>query len=278
MMSPVMLVLSDISHMRYGKPSHYLKRKGLSLWIDLDNLAAANDASWLFAINRFNLLSFKEKDYGPNFHAKRYVMPLAQYIRELAAEVIPETKIANVRLLTFPRILGAVFNPLSVYVATDQSGQIVMTVYEVSNTFGEKHTYVAHDHVVDDAGETTGETTGARPVHVTEKRFYVSPFFPVEGEYRLSFRHEKNRMQVMVAYSIKNKPALLAVLRGALTPLTGLSIVKHVISSWQLPMRPFVSIHVEALKLWWKRVRYFSRPVPPQQPWSKTELKKNKPR
>ncbi|MAJ35830.1 MAG: hypothetical protein CBC12_11945 [Candidatus Puniceispirillum sp. TMED52] len=274
MMSPVMLVLSDISHTRYGKPSHYLKRKGLSLWIDLDDLAEANHASWLFSVNRFNLLSFREKDYGPNFHARRYVMPLAQYIRELAAEVIPETKIAHVRLLTFPRILGAVFNPLSVYVASDASDQIVMTVYEVSNTFGEKHTYVAHDHAPEDAAETTG----ARPVHVTEKRFYVSPFFPVEGEYQLSFRHAKTRMQVMVAYSINNKPALLAVLRGVLTPLTGLSILKHVISLRQLPMRPFVSIHVEALKLWWKRVRYFSRPVPPEQPWSKTVLKKNRPR
>jgi DUF1365 family protein len=177
MTSPVMLVTSDISHTRYGKPSHFLKRKGLSLWIDLDNLDEANSSSWLFSVGRFNLLSFREKDYGPNFHAKAFVMPLAQYIRTLAAEVIPDQDIAHIRLLTFPRILGAVFNPLSVYVASDASGQIVMTVYEVSNTFGEKHTYVADNH------------HSARPVHVTEKRFYVSPFFPVEGEYRLSFRH-----------------------------------------------------------------------------------------
>jgi DUF1365 family protein len=164
MTSPVMLVTSDISHTRYGKPSHFLKRKGLSLWIDLDNLDKANSSSWLFSVGRFNLLSFREKDYGPNFHAKAFVMPLAQYIRTLAAEVIPDQDIAHIRLLTFPRILGAVFNPLSVYVASDASGQTVMTVYEVSNTFGEKHTYVADNH------------HSARPVHVTEKRFYVSPF------------------------------------------------------------------------------------------------------
>ena len=53
-------------------------------------------------------------------------MPLTQYIRTLAAEVIPDQNIANIRLLTFPRILGAVFNPLSVYVASDASGQIVI--------------------------------------------------------------------------------------------------------------------------------------------------------
>ncbi len=123
MTPPVTLVTSDISHTRYGKPSHFLKRKGLSIWIDLDHLDAADTTSRLFSVGRFNMLSFREKDYGPNFHAKAFVMPLAQYIRTLAADVIPEQDIASVRLLTFPRIFGVAFNPLSVYVASDPSGQ-----------------------------------------------------------------------------------------------------------------------------------------------------------
>lgn len=266
MTRPVMLVVSEISHTRYGKPSHFLKRKGLSLWIDLDNLVSADRTSRLFSIGKFNLLSFKEKDYGPNFHAKAFIMPLAKYIRDLASEIIPDCNIENVKLLTFPRIFGFAFNPLSVYVATDETDQIVLTVYEVSNTFGEKHTYVASDH------------NSARPVHVTDKQFYVSPFFPVEGKYRLSFRHADDKMQVLVGYSISNKPALLAVLRGVVKPVTSLNILKYVIGTFQWPMRPFVSIHVEALKLWFKRVRYFSRPVAPEKPWSKTVLQKNKSR
>lgn len=266
MTAPVTLVTSDISHTRYGKPSHFLKRKGLSIWIDLDRLDAANASSRLFSVDRFNVLSFREQDYGPNFHAKAFIMPLGQYIRTLAADVIPEQDIAAVRLLTFPRIFGAVFNPLSVYVAYDESGQIVMIVYEVSNTFGEKHTYVAYDQ------------QSARPVHVTEKRFYVSPFFPVKGEYRLSFRHDAERIQVMVGYSIDKKPALLAILRGAVKPVSSHNILTYLCRYFQWPMRPFVSIHVEALKLWLKRVRYFSRPTAPKQPWSKTILEKNKPR
>ncbi len=141
-----------------------------------------------------------------------------------------------------------------------------MTVYEVSNTFGEKHTYIAFDH------------HSARPVHIAEKFFYVSPFFPVKGEYRLSFRHIDDHLQVMVAYSIEKKPALLAILRGAVKPLTSLNILKYLCGYFQWPMRPFVSIHVEALKLWRKRVRYFKRPAAPKQQWSKTNLQKNKPR
>ena len=137
--------------------------------------------------------------------------------------------------------------------------------YVVSNTFSEKHAYVAYDQ------------QSARPVHVTEKRFYVS-FFPVKGEYRLSFRHDDERIQVMVGYSIDKKPALLAILRGAVKPLSSHNILSYLCWYFQWPMRPFVSIHVEALKLWRKRVRYFKRPDAPKQQWSKTILEKNKPR
>ncbi|MDC1019988.1 hypothetical protein OAR27_01700, partial [Alphaproteobacteria bacterium] len=59
--------------MRYGKPSHFLKRRGLSIWIDLDRLDEANKQSRLFSVGRFNLLSFHEKDYGANFHNGRFV-------------------------------------------------------------------------------------------------------------------------------------------------------------------------------------------------------------
>jgi DUF1365 family protein len=85
-------------------------------------------------------------------------------------------------------------------------------------------------------------------------------------------------IQVMVGYSIQKKPALLAILRGKVKPMTGRNILTYVIGTFQWPMRPFVSIHVEALKLWCKRVRYFTRPEAPKKHWSKTELQKDKPR
>jgi DUF1365 family protein len=258
MTAAVKLLPSWISHMRYGKPSHFLKRRGLSIWIDLDRLDEANKQSRLFSVGRFNLLSFHEKDYGANFHNGRFVMPLNAYVRALAADVLPETPISGIRMLTFPRICGAAFNPLSVYEASDANDKVVMTVYEVSNTFGQKHSYVAtHDGNV-------------HPVHQVEKRFYVSPFFPVKGEYQLLTRCHDQDMKVMIGYKIDGKPALLATLRGALTPMTSGNIMKSLLATAQWPMRPLFSIHIEALKLYFKRAKFHSRPEAPETLWSKT--------
>ena len=258
MTTAVMLLPSQISHMRYGKPSHFLKRKGLSIWIDLDRLDEADQQSRLFSVGRFNLLSFHEKDYGANFHAGKYVMPLNAYIRSLAAEVLPDTPISGIRMLTFPRIFGAAFNPLSVYEASDAKGRVIMTVYEVSNTFGQKHSYVAtHDGNI-------------HPVHQVKKRFYVSPFFPVKGEYQLLTRCQDQNMKVMVGYKIDGKPALLATLRGALKPMTSGNIMTFLWATAQWPMRPLLSIHIEALKLYFKRAKFHARPEAPDSQWSKT--------
>jgi DUF1365 family protein len=264
MMAAVMLLPSWISHMRYGKPSHFLKRKGLSIWIDLDRLREASQQSRLFSVGRFNLLSFHEKDYGANFHAGKYVMPLHAYIRELAADILPDTPISGIRMLTFPRICGVAFNPLSVYEASDANGKVVMTVYEVSNTFGQKHSYVAmYDGNI-------------RPVHAVEKQFYVSPFFPVEGEYQLLTRCQDQTMKVMVGYKIDGKPALLATLRGVLKPMTSRNMIKQLCLTMQWPMRPLFSIHMEALKLFLKRAKFHSRPEAPSSFWSKTRQRMRK--
>ena len=67
----IQLVDSDIIHTRHGSPSHTLFRRGLSLWIDLNNLATANSQSIIFSVNSFNLLSFHEADFGCNHKSKR---------------------------------------------------------------------------------------------------------------------------------------------------------------------------------------------------------------
>ena len=118
------LVRSTIDHTRHGSPSHFLSRKGLSVLIDLDRLDEADTQSAFFSIDRFNLLSVKQSDYGPNFKRKGSAVRLADYARKMAAEICPDRDIASVLLLTFPRILGAAFNPVSIYVFVTVMGVI----------------------------------------------------------------------------------------------------------------------------------------------------------
>ena len=258
------LVRSTIDHTRHGSPSHFLSRKGLSVLIDLDRLDEADTQSAFFSIDRFNLLSVKQSDYGPNFKRKGSAVRLADYARKMAAKICPDRDIASVLLLTFPRILGAAFNPVSIYVLRDRDGCDLMYIYEVRNTFGDMHSYVGRA----DGGAESGNTV----LHAA-KIFYVSPFFPVTGDYRLRVRVSDAPdmpVRVLMRYSIDGAVKLTATLRGVAETLTNRAVFRALLASGQFPLRPLVSIHVEAARLWLKRVPYFRRPVPPQ-PWSRAK-------
>ena len=256
-MSSCQLVRSKIDHTRHGTPSHFLSRKGLSIWIDLDRLDEATSQSALFSVDGFNLLSFRQADYGPNFRAKGPLVPLADYARDIAEELCPGVSMASVHLLTFPRILGVAFNPVSVYVLRDNAGADRVYIYEVRNTFGDMHSYAG----VADGADTVLEAT---------KIFHVSPFFPVAGEYRLriSADAQSDRVQLLMRYTMDGVASLTATLRGKRETLTNLSVVRSLLATRQWPLRPLVSIHVEAVRLWLKKVPFYSRPEPPQ-PWSR---------
>lgn len=257
LMSACQLVRSKIDHTRHGTPSHFLSRKGLSIWLDLDALPQAGRQSALFSIDRFNLLSFFQSDYGPNFRKKGEVQDLAAYARDLAREICPSEDVTRVHLLTFPRILGVAFNPVSIYVLRNAAGQDVAYIYEVRNTFGDMHSYV-------------GPADGDASMIEADKIFHVSPFFPIKGGYRLRVRasNHDDRVVVLMRYEAGGLPKLTATLRGRREKLTNLSVAKSLLATGQWPLRPLVSIHVEALRLWLKKVPFFSRPVPPQ-PWSR---------
>ena len=243
--------------MRHGTPSHFLSRKGLSIWIDLDRLAEAGSQSACFSVDRFNLLSFHQSDYGPNFRRSGAVTPLSEYVRAQARDICPDLQVASAYLLTFPRILGVAFNPVSVYVLRDNAGADRVYIYEVRNTFGDMHSYAG----VADGADTVLEAT---------KIFHVSPFFPVAGEYRLriSADAQSERVQLLMRYTMDGVASLTATLRGKRESLTNLSVVRSLLATRQWPLRPLVSIHVEAVRLWLKKVPFYRRPEPPQ-PWSR---------
>ena len=152
------LLFSTIIHVRYqqsaskdspARPAHTLSRKGLSVVLDLDRLTDADKQSSLFSINKFNLLSFNERDYGPNHSSQKrqklsQKIPLADYVREVASSYMDSRIIHQIQLITFPRILGLSFNPISVYRCLTNRGEDCFIMYEVHNTFGDAHIYNNH--------------------------------------------------------------------------------------------------------------------------------------
>lgn len=265
-MNACSLVRSRIIHARHQPAAHRLERRGLSIWLDLDKLEEADAQSTLFSVGKWNILSFDEKDYGPNFAAGRnHVEPLAEYARRLARLHLPDKSFGRVCLLTFPRILGVAFNPISVYLCYDNKDRPVFLIYEVRNTFGDMHSYVG---AVDEGGKS---------VHEVQKLLHVSPFFPVKGEYRLKYRVAEDMINLLIDYRIEKHPALTASLRGEKVQLTNWSTLTGLFWARLFPMRPLVSIHIEAVKLWLKKVPFFARPEPPSVSWSEASISKKDP-
>lgn len=253
------LVTSQISHTRYGPPAHVLHRPGLSVLIDLDRLRAASQISAFFSVNRFNLFSFHERDFGINHksHPNRTAetQSLAGYIRELAAPYLEGRSIASVKLLAFPRILGIAFNPITIYLCYDDHNRPCFYVYEVHNTFGDAHSYIS---VI--------KADQPHILHRADKKLHVSPFFSLQGYYRLAVKQRGDKLTVLVNYAQDTKQLLTARLQGKIQDMHSTSLLKALFIQGFWPLRPLLSIHVEALKLFIKKCQFYKRPSPPSQP------------
>jgi len=205
----------------------------------------------LFGRNRAGLTSVQDRDHGGPPKAGSG----AVWAREvLATHQI--TGVARLELLTQPRVLGHVFNPVSFWLCRDAEGALICVIAEVSNTFGDRHCYLCHH---DDL----------RPILPSDplqaaKIFHVSPFQPIEGGYTFRFDIRPDKIGIWIDYSAGNG-GLIATLEGPRAPLSNRSILR---AMWRRPFgarRVLFLIHWQAVKLWVKRAPFRSRPEPPTQ-------------
>lgn len=204
---------------------------------------------WLFGRNARAPVSLWDRDHGGAPGQGRGVA----WVREVLAEQgLPGAE--DIKLLAQPRVLGHVFNPVSFWLCHDAAGALRVVIAEVTNTYGDRHSYLCHR---DDLG----------PIQITDqivarKIFHVSPFQPVEGSYRFRFDIRPERIGIFIDYTAGNG-GLLATLVGKLEPLTTWGIVKASLARPLGSRRVLALIHWQALKLWWKRAPFRSRPLPP---------------
>ncbi|MDP1734687.1 MAG: DUF1365 domain-containing protein [Sulfuritalea sp.] len=205
-----------------------------------------------FGIERARPLSLRYRDHGA-----RDGSPLLPWIRQLlAAEGITAAD-GEVVLQTFPRLFGFVFNPVSFWFCHDREGALRAVLAEVRNTFGDRHNYlVAH---ADQRPITVADTLPARKI------FHVSPFFPVAGEYRFRFDISDQRRRVELDYWLDGERVLATALEGRPQPLAATPVLRALLRQPLLTLAVVWRIHWQALRLWWKRAVFHSRPQPPLQ-------------
>jgi DUF1365 family protein len=203
----------------------------------------------LFSRNRANLAALHDADHGGAPKEGRGTA----WVREvLVSHGLPAP--SRIDLLAQPRLLGHVFNPVSFWLCHDAAGALRVVIAEVSNTYGDRHSYLCHRS---DMGPLTREDT----VQAT-KIFHVSPFQPVEGGYTFRFDIRDDRIGIWIDYSA-GSGGLIATLTGRRQPLTNAAILRACL------LRPFGSrrvlalIHWQAAKLWWKGAKFRPRPLPP---------------
>ncbi|SIS49594.1 hypothetical protein SAMN05421759_10114 [Roseivivax lentus] len=205
----------------------------------------------LFSRNRGNVLSVQDRDHGGPPGAGRGAL--------WAREVLDQYQVraeGRLELLAQPRILGHVFNPVSFWLAHDKDGALVAVIAEVTNTFGDRHSYLA--------ARSDGGPIGPSDRLTATKIFHVSPFQPIGGGYVFRFDIRDDRIGIWIDFDMDGgENGVIATLTGPRKPMTTGSAL------CALARRPFGSrrvlalIHWQALKLWWKGARYRPRPEPP---------------
>ena len=246
------LYVGTVTHRRLRPLRHALAYRVFSLLVDLDELPALAARTRLLSLNRFNLFSIHERDHG----AAR-----GQSLREAVDERLRAGGLptgGRVLLLAMPRILGYAFNPLSVYFCHGADGALSALLYEVRNTFGERHDYLIE---VDAA-----QRAGARVTQRCTKDFHVSPFLALDMSYRFSVRAPQAadpRLEVQVGVDDDAGPVLVARYEATRRRLDDAALLRVFLTHPLLTLKVVAAIHWEALRLLAKGARWRPRPAPP---------------
>ncbi|MEQ7155864.1 DUF1365 domain-containing protein [Brevundimonas aurifodinae] len=244
------LYVGEVVHQRVANFEHRLSYGLYMLLLDIDAIEATTRRLRLLSHGRFGLMSVSARDHGD-----RSDTPLrAQIETHLSAAGI-DLRGGVIRLLTMPRILGYGFNPISVYFCHSPDGSIAALVYEVTNTFHERHSYVV----------ALPEDQPSGPIRqTTEKRFFVSPYMDMALTYDFTVQPPGEAVSVVVAVRRGDTPILTASFAGHRRPLTDAELLRAFVTHPLLTWKVTAGIHWEALKMMLKGARYRDRPAPPE--------------
>ncbi|MEO6199184.1 MAG: DUF1365 domain-containing protein [Sphingomicrobium sp.] len=241
------LYTGRVMHRRLRPRLHQLDYRIFSLLIDLDEIEAMDSRLRLFSRGRFNLLSFRDRDYGDGSATPLRAQAEAHLKRIGIADI------ARIELLTMPRLLGFAFNPLSNYFCYDRGGALTAIIHEVHNTFGERHSYVL----------TADEERGSVRQNVA-KAFHVSPFLPMKLDYTFRVHPPGEKLRVAIQVSDKDGPLLVAVQHMERRILTDAAILRAALAFPLMTVTVVAGILWEAAKLWVKGVAVHRHPAPPE--------------
>lgn len=241
--APIYLCKGKTAHTRFHPKRHSFNYGVTLVDIDVDRIDEADKQAQFFSVDSPNFVSINTRQRGSCGRTS-----LSDWAHQTFKDAGLDTKGHAVRLITFPRTEFFSFSPLSIWIALDHNDCISGLIYEVNNTFGERHSYVAN-------AEKLGLT------HEASKQFHVSPFFDVSGKYRFTMSHSADGIDLLIENIEDNARLHTAALHLKRKPVTNLSLMKFVLTSPLSGVGVMAAIHWEALRLFIKGMKY--RPKPP---------------
>jgi DUF1365 family protein len=231
------LYRTRITHLRREPVHHYFEQSGYCWYVDVDNLPAV--PRWLHPFAKFEASDHFSSPIQPG-------ETLRQRVDAFLADRDVELPGGTVTALMQARVLGYVFNPLSIFYCHDARGVLQHVIAEVHNTYGGRHAYLL-------------PPTGYQPAAVM-KKLYVSPFNEVAGYYLVKAPVPDDTLDVSISLHSDNKPAFVATLRGTRLRTNVRQLVRLQMVAPVAPLMGAAWIRIQGIGLWIKRVPIVPRP------------------
>lgn len=241
------LYVGKVGHTRLRPFRHGFEYRVYTLLLDLDELPEVSRSLRLFSHNRFNLFGLADRDHGA-----RDGTGLRAWVNEQLDAAGVDLAGGPVRLLSFPRVLGYTFDPLTIWYCYHADGSLRAVLHEVKNTFGEQHTYLIR--VDEDLS------------HRFAKEFFVSPFMDMEATYAFAMSVPGERLSVGITQSDDDGDLLRASIRASRLQLSDRNLMRLFVTHPLLTLKVIAAIHWQGFRLWRKGAPYRRRPAPPPHP------------
>jgi DUF1365 family protein len=234
----------SVTHHRFTPKVHHFQHGIFMFYLDLDEVEAVARKIFLFGCNRRNVYSFRDADHEPaGENPLKY--RIATYLRRNGIELGP---CSRVMLLTLPRVLGYVFNPVSVYYCFDEKDQPVCAVAEVGNTFCELKLYLLHrDELAD----------GTTFKKIVPKHFYVSPFSELDLSFDFRLKVPSQTLDIRINDLDGDQNVLSSTLAGRRSELSNRNLAWFTVKYPLVTLKVIFLIHWHAFRLWLKHAPFY---------------------
>jgi DUF1365 family protein len=222
-----------ITHLRRAPVHHYFEHRGYSWFVDVDDLPKL--PRWLRPFARF-----EARDHFLADDADEPNDTLRQRIDAFLADKGVDLRGGRITALLQARVLGYVFNPISLYWCHDAKGTLRHIIAEVHNTYGGRHAYLL-------------PPDGDHPA-IVMKKLYVSPFNEVEGYYLVNAPRPEENLDVRISLHRENQPAFVVTMRGQRRAAGIVEVIRMQLIAPLAPLMGAIGIRIQGITLWLRRV------------------------